>query len=72
MRCLTGTLFMMMAALHSYAAETPQHFIVDRGSVKIEVLAQGKGPVLLILPSRGRGAEDYDQVAPLIVSLIHI
>ena len=37
--------------------------MVDRGNVHIEVLAQGAGPVLVILPSRGRGAEDYDAVA---------
>ena len=67
MRWLAGAIFLITGSA-IYAAEPPQRFIVDRGSVRIEVLAQGKGPVLLILPSRGRGAEDYDQVAPLIAA----
>ena len=41
-------------------------FMVDRGDVHIEVIAQGSGPVIIILPSLGRGAEDYDVVAGLI------
>jgi pimeloyl-ACP methyl ester carboxylesterase len=29
----------------------------------IEVVAEGEGPLVVILPSRGRGAEDYDEIA---------
>src|SRR6202162_622734 len=47
-----------------------QHFLVDRGDVhidvRIEVIAQGLGPVIVILPSLGRGAEDYNVVASLL------
>ena len=43
-----------------------QRFIVERGVVHIEVIAQGIGPVLVILPSLGRGAEDYNVVAALL------
>ena len=43
-----------------------QHFLADRGNVQIEVIAQGLGPVLVILPSLGRGAEDYNVVATLL------
>jgi pimeloyl-ACP methyl ester carboxylesterase len=42
------------------------HFMVDRGDVHIEVIAQGLGPVIVILPSLGRGAEDYNVVAALL------
>ncbi len=45
---------------------TEQHFMVDRGDVHIEVIAQGHGPVIVILPSLGRGAEDYGVVADLL------
>lgn len=45
-----------------------QHLMVDRGAVHIEVIAQGSGPVIVILPSLGRGAEDYDIVAARLVS----
>jgi pimeloyl-ACP methyl ester carboxylesterase len=45
-------------------------FLVDRGDahidVRIEVIAQGLGPVIVILPSLGRGAEDYNVVAALL------
>ena len=37
--------------------------MVDRGDVHIEVIAQGIGPVIVILPSLGRGAEDYIAVS---------
>lgn len=62
-----AALLLIMSALIAGAADV-QRFMVARGGVHIEVLAEGKGPVLLILPSRGRGAEDYDQVAPLIAA----
>lgn len=37
--------------------------MIAGGDVRIEVLAQGSGPVIVVLPSLGRGAEDYDVVA---------
>jgi pimeloyl-ACP methyl ester carboxylesterase len=37
--------------------------MVPRGDARIEVLAQGKGSVIVLLPSLGRGAEDFDAVA---------
>jgi pimeloyl-ACP methyl ester carboxylesterase len=37
--------------------------IVDRGDVQLEVLAQGSGPTMVLLPSLGRGAEDFDPMA---------
>jgi pimeloyl-ACP methyl ester carboxylesterase len=51
-----------------------QRFLVDRGDVhidvridvRIEVIAQGLGPVIVILPSLGRGAEDYNVVSMLL------
>lgn len=37
---------------------------VSDGDVQIEVISEGQGPLIVILPSLGRGAEDYDEVAP--------
>lgn len=37
--------------------------VVKRGPVQIEVVEQGKGRAIVILPSLGRSAEDYDKVA---------
>ena len=41
----------------------PKRVMVNRDDVHIEVLAQGSGPVIVILPSLGRGAEDYEAVS---------
>lgn len=47
-------------------ANAVQRTLVSKGDVRIETLAQGQGPVIVILPSLARGAEDYDEVARLL------
>jgi len=42
--------------------------VVKHGNVQIEVLSQGKGPTIVILPSLGRSVRDYDQVAQYLVA----
>jgi pimeloyl-ACP methyl ester carboxylesterase len=37
--------------------------IVAAGDARIEVIAEGAGPLVVLLPSRGRDSEDYDEVA---------
>jgi pimeloyl-ACP methyl ester carboxylesterase len=37
--------------------------IVSRGDASIEVLAQGSGPLVVLIPSLGRGAEDFEDLA---------
>ena len=37
--------------------------IVRRGQTQIEVQAQGAGPAIVLLPSLGRGAKDFDTIA---------
>jgi pimeloyl-ACP methyl ester carboxylesterase len=37
--------------------------LVRRGNTCIEVLAQGDGPLVVLLPSLGRGAEDFEPIA---------
>jgi len=37
--------------------------MVSRGDVRLEVLAQGKGRTIVLLPSLGRGAEDFAAMA---------
>ena len=39
------------------------HVIVKAGSAQIEVLEQGEGPAVVLLPSLGRGAEDFDAIS---------
>jgi pimeloyl-ACP methyl ester carboxylesterase len=37
--------------------------VIRRGGVAIEVLEQGRGPGVVLLPSLGRGAADFDRIA---------
>lgn len=46
------------------AAEAVEHLTVPApGGATIDVLAQGIGPLVVLLPSRGRAAEDFDPIA---------
>src|SRR5471032_3244481 len=47
----------------SALAAPPTHIMVTRGDARLEVLAQGKGPTIVLLPSLGRGATDFDPIA---------
>jgi pimeloyl-ACP methyl ester carboxylesterase len=40
-----------------------QHVMVTRGDARLEVLTQGEGPTIVLLPSLGRGATDFDPIA---------
>ncbi len=37
--------------------------LVKYDNVEIDVIAEGRGPLIVLLPSRGRDSEDYDEVA---------
>lgn len=37
--------------------------VIHRGDIQIEILSQGSGPLIVLLPSLGRGAEDFDAIA---------
>lgn len=37
--------------------------LVENGPVKIDLIAEGAGPLLVILPSRGRDSEEFDEIA---------
>jgi pimeloyl-ACP methyl ester carboxylesterase len=45
------------------ADESRTRSIVRYDNVEIDLIAEGKGPVVVLLPSRGRDSEDYDEVA---------
>jgi len=42
--------------------------MVQRGAVSIEVEVEGSGPSIVLLPSLGRGQEDFDAIAPLLAA----
>ena len=37
--------------------------VLERGDVRIELLAQGSGPLVVLIPSLGRPAEDFDDLS---------
>jgi pimeloyl-ACP methyl ester carboxylesterase len=42
--------------------------VIRRGDVQIEILTQGAGPPIVLLPSLGRGAEDFDAIAERVAA----
>ncbi len=40
--------------------------MVSRGAIQLEVLAQGQGPTMVLLPSLGRGAGDFEPMAAVL------
>ena len=51
----------MIAATEAQADRTRS--IVAYDDVRIDVIAEGAGPLVVLLPSRGRGSEDFDEIA---------
>jgi pimeloyl-ACP methyl ester carboxylesterase len=49
------------------ARAEPELEIAFYDDVRIEVFAEGSGPLIVMLPSRGRGAEDFDDIAGELV-----
>lgn len=45
------------------AVELRQRYTVQRGDVAVDVIDEGKGPLMVLLPSSARDSEDYDAVA---------
>jgi pimeloyl-ACP methyl ester carboxylesterase len=49
------------------ARAEPEWRIAFYDDIRIEVAMEGRGPLIVMLPSRGRGAEDFDDVAGELV-----
>lgn len=60
----TGAILMSSAAIAQTAPEAARtRILVSYDNVEIDTIAEGKGPLIVLLPSRGRDSEDYDAVA---------
>lgn len=44
------------------------HSMVANGAVQVELISEGQGSLVVMLPSAGRGVDDYDEVAALIAA----
>jgi pimeloyl-ACP methyl ester carboxylesterase len=56
---VTGAVLMTGIA----AAQERTRGLVKYDTIEIDLIAEGKGPLIVLLPSRGRDSEDYDEVA---------
>src|SRR3954452_11508317 len=63
--CATLGLAFPASALDPSAVERQ---LVSRDNVQIEVLSQGSGPTIVLLPSLGRSGEDYHVVARMLAA----
>jgi len=52
-----------MVMTGSAIAQDRTRALVKYDNVEIDTIAEGKGPLIVLLPSRGRDSEDYDEVA---------
>ena len=59
MRCLLGLL--LLTATMAMAQRTRE--VIRRDNVTIDVIEEGRGPLLVLLPSLGRDSEEFDPVA---------
>jgi pimeloyl-ACP methyl ester carboxylesterase len=54
----------LMAIGANAACAEQTRSIVAYDDVRIDVIAEGTGPLVVLLPSRGRGSADFDGIAP--------
>jgi pimeloyl-ACP methyl ester carboxylesterase len=57
----------LMAFVVNAARAEQTRSIVAYDDVRIDVIVEGTGPLVVLLPSRGRGSADFDEIAPGIV-----
>lgn len=50
-------------AVVSAGVEARERYTIQRGAVSVDVIDEGKGPLMVLLPSSARDSEDYDTVA---------
>jgi pimeloyl-ACP methyl ester carboxylesterase len=53
----------VMLALAATSATQRTREVIQRDNVSIEVIAEGRGPLIILLPSLGRDSEEFDPVA---------
>ncbi len=58
----SASALLLMIGTASAQSDRTRDF-VSNGDARIEVIAEGAGPLVVILPSRGRDSEDFDAVA---------
>src|ERR1700745_3824075 len=62
----TALLLLIASAVFGQQARTRE--LVRRDNVTIEVIAEGRGPLIVMLPSLGRDSEEFDPAAARIAA----
>ena len=60
---LVFSAFLAAALVAPALAQERTRTLVKYDSIEIDLIAEGRGPLIVLLPSRGRDSEDYDEVA---------
>jgi pimeloyl-ACP methyl ester carboxylesterase len=61
-------LFFVLALTIAASAQPRTREVIHRDDVAIEVIAEGSGPVIILLPSLGRDSEEFDPAAERIAA----
>ena len=51
---------------------TPERIVLERDDTQIEYYAQGSGTLVVLLPSLGRGAEDFSEIRPRLARVCRV
>ncbi len=64
LRVLAGVLCLSLSSVGDGQAQTSRkRELVVNGAVTIDLISEGQGPLVVMLPSRGRDSEDFDDLA---------
>ncbi|MDB5571005.1 MAG: Pimeloyl-ACP methyl ester carboxylesterase [Hyphomicrobiales bacterium] len=63
MPALGATLALGLSVNVAGADTARKREVVQNGPVRIDLISEGQGPLIVVLPSRGRDSEDFDDVA---------
>jgi len=56
-------IFNLLLSSQGFAQDERKRELVAYDNVRIEVISEGTGPLLVLLPSRGRDSADFDQIS---------
>src|SRR5437763_628831 len=62
-RFLQAGLVLMLASLSVVAADKRSRGLVRHDDVTIELISEGSGPLIVLLPSLGRDSDEFDPIA---------
>lgn len=66
---LAGVLCLSLCAVgDGHAQASRKRELIVNGAVTIDLISEGQGPLVVMLPSRGRDSEDFDDLATEIAS----